>query len=89
MGDSNRPGIFHKKFMRKYQQELIALGIPLEGQTIPDWLYLLEHGDFYGYYWKVDDLSKDQAKRLLEIVEEYGYEYPGGLYGELKRKLSK
>jgi len=91
MGDSNQPGIFHKKFMKKHQQTLISLEIPLEGQEAYAWVYLLEHSEFYDYHWKVEDLTKEQVKQLMKILEEYEPQHPNPsvLYTDLQRQLSR
>lgn len=82
-----------KVYPEKYFDELLALGIPL--QTLEQsngWTYLIEHGDCFASGWNVDHLDFDQAKRLLEIVEDWHRENPNyskDLLISLKQKLSK
>ena len=77
-----------RKFLKKYFQELLTIGIPLK--TLEEdggWDYLLDHSDCMYTQWDSKSLEYNQMVRLIEIIHEYG-ESSNDLTNALRKRLA-
>ncbi len=79
----------YKLFLKSSQQELLELGVPLRTLRYDAWSYLLDHGYCAYTNWTFEELNRQQAIRLFELVKQYAGNDSPMLLELLKQRINK